>query len=351
MPDTFTKLFGSIVRSTIWCESNETRIVWMTLLALADSGGNIFSSTPGLAHTARVSLDLTEAAIEKLKSPDKYSRTKDHEGRRIEDIDGGWHLLNHAKYRSLMSYEERKEYNRVKQQEHRERMSKNVKEVIDKSTSVMDSQQKSAMSAHSDSDSDSDSDKQLSDLSTNPHSSQKTVKRETLFPIDQEAKKKDESPEFVKAWNALGRPFKEIEVWSKKRNAAFQSRMRDSKFDWRKLLGIISKSPFCQGQNDRGWIADVEFFLRPGTYIKAMEGKYDERVSSFGAKHSGGGAATTAGKRKQLEDLFGKAKKSLPIEPRPLGSDDENAGRSGGNDSGGESENPESPVSGNQVRY
>lgn len=33
-------------------------------------------------------------------------------GRRIAEIDGGWRLLNHAKYRHIRSSEERREYMR-----------------------------------------------------------------------------------------------------------------------------------------------------------------------------------------------------------------------------------------------
>jgi hypothetical protein len=38
-------------------------------------------------------------------SPDPDSRTPEHEGRRIEVIDGGWRLLNHEKYRAIRDEE------------------------------------------------------------------------------------------------------------------------------------------------------------------------------------------------------------------------------------------------------
>lgn len=47
--------------------------------------------------------------------------------------------------------------------------------------------------------------------------------------------------------------------------------------EWRLILGRINASPFCLGQNDRGWKADVEFFLRPDTATKVLEGKYDAK--------------------------------------------------------------------------
>ena len=37
----FTKLFQSILTSSVWSEDNETRIVWITMLALADQNGSV----------------------------------------------------------------------------------------------------------------------------------------------------------------------------------------------------------------------------------------------------------------------------------------------------------------------
>lgn len=109
---TFTKLFTSITESTIWAEPDHTRLVWITMLAMADHAGRVWGSIPGLANRARVPLEKCEEALRSLMSPDKYSRTKDHEGRRIEEIDGGWRLLNHAKYRAIRDEESIKESKR-----------------------------------------------------------------------------------------------------------------------------------------------------------------------------------------------------------------------------------------------
>lgn len=115
----FTKLFSSITDSTIWREPDHVRIVWITMLAKSDSSGFVWASIPGLSDAARVSLEQCVEAIEKLKSPDQWSRSKESEGRRIEDVDGGWRLLNYDKYRKIRNMEERREYVRKKVAEHR----------------------------------------------------------------------------------------------------------------------------------------------------------------------------------------------------------------------------------------
>jgi hypothetical protein len=112
MSMTFTKLFSSITASTIWAARDQTRIVWITMLAMADQHGRVWGSLPGLAHIARVSVDDCQTALAELAGPDKYSRTKEHDGRRVEAIDGGWHLLNHAKYRAIRDEESIKESKR-----------------------------------------------------------------------------------------------------------------------------------------------------------------------------------------------------------------------------------------------
>src|ERR1035441_7698731 len=103
----YTKLFSSILGSTIWGEANSTRIVWITLLALADRDGIAEASIPGLANFARVTIGEAEAAVKKFMEPDRYSRSPEHDGRRIEPVDGGWQILNHDKYRLRMSAEDR----------------------------------------------------------------------------------------------------------------------------------------------------------------------------------------------------------------------------------------------------
>ena len=105
MSMTFTKLFSSITESTIWVAPDAYRLCWITMLAMADRQGRVWASIPGLANRARISVDDCRAAIAFFLAPDVDSRTKDHDGRRIEEIDGGWKLLNHAKYRAIRDEE------------------------------------------------------------------------------------------------------------------------------------------------------------------------------------------------------------------------------------------------------
>lgn len=96
------------------------------MLALKNKSGIVEGSVPGLADMARLNLADTVEALKTLSEPDEYSRTKEFEGRRIQEIEGGWLVLNHEKWRKKMSADERRDYLRIKQREHRERVNKSV---------------------------------------------------------------------------------------------------------------------------------------------------------------------------------------------------------------------------------
>jgi hypothetical protein len=122
----FTKLFNTIVTSTIWQEDDKTRIVWITMLAIADANGIVSASIPGLASVANVEVDAARVAVQKFEQIDPDSRTKDFDGRRIEPIEGGWRILNYFKYRRMLSQEERREYKAHWIAERRRQLSTNV---------------------------------------------------------------------------------------------------------------------------------------------------------------------------------------------------------------------------------
>jgi hypothetical protein len=149
----YTKLFASILDSTIWREDDKTRIVWITMLAMSNQWGDVQSSIPGLADRARVSIPEAEKALKVLAEPDEYSRTKDHDGRRIQEVDGGWRILNHGKYREKMSQDERREYLARKQREFRARRKQGDPVNIE-STDVNSCGDKSTPSTHTEADSE-----------------------------------------------------------------------------------------------------------------------------------------------------------------------------------------------------
>lgn len=214
----FTKLFSSILDSTIWQEPAETKIVWITMLAMVDRNGEVHASVPGLARRAGVTLQQCESALECLSSPDPYSRTTDHEGRRIDSIDGGWTLLNHGKYRALLSKEERREYNRQKQAEYRARKRLDVN---DTSITVGDNEQ----NAHiTDADADADPEEEIPVEESNQKASPPEYPPEVIafwkaYPASGKArssrKKTQAAWKSIKAWADPKQILQSIQDWSR----------------------------------------------------------------------------------------------------------------------------------------
>lgn len=114
MSNGFVKIYGSILQSSIWLENAETKVLWITMLAMADQRGMVDASVIGLAHAANISREKCEAALATLSSPDPNSKSKQFGGRRVRATKGVWLILNYTRYREVrtakqVSEAERKE--------------------------------------------------------------------------------------------------------------------------------------------------------------------------------------------------------------------------------------------------
>lgn len=131
----YAKLFGSILDSSIWQESKETKVLWITMLAMKDRDGLVEAAIPGLAKRAGLTIQETMTSLQVLLSPDPWSRTPDHEGRRIEAVPGGWRVLNHDEYRHREDLEERREKAAERQRKSRARRAPEDPDVTGSHTS------------------------------------------------------------------------------------------------------------------------------------------------------------------------------------------------------------------------
>jgi hypothetical protein len=141
----FTKLFKGITRSSLWSLDNDHKAVWVFLMAEADENGCVVCTVPGIAKANDVTVEKAEAIIKRFMSPDPYSGTKELEGRRIEEIDRGWRLVNHAKFRRMRSREEKLEYDRLYRENERlaAKLAKLEGEKVKKTEDVVDSRKPS----------------------------------------------------------------------------------------------------------------------------------------------------------------------------------------------------------------
>ncbi len=121
-PPVYNKIFTKILDSSIWLETDATRLVWLTLIASMDENGFVqFASVRNLAHRTRVSEQAANEAVKILESTDKDSSDPENDGRRIERIPGGWIVLNAAKYRELVTRAVAQEKTRLRVARFREK--------------------------------------------------------------------------------------------------------------------------------------------------------------------------------------------------------------------------------------
>jgi hypothetical protein len=85
--------------------------------------------------------------------------------------------------------------------------------------------------------------------------------------------------ELKECWNAHSGLRKILSI-NRDRRKALCAR-RKEKFwreNWQAAIDRASKSSFCRGANQSGWVIDVDFFLKDGCVAKILEGKYDDRA-------------------------------------------------------------------------
>jgi hypothetical protein len=95
----FVMLWNKTLDSSIWMESNETRILWFTMLMMKDKDGVVLASRIGLANRARLKPEECEVSLKVLTSPDKNDTSGVQGGERLKIIPGGWQIINHDAYK------------------------------------------------------------------------------------------------------------------------------------------------------------------------------------------------------------------------------------------------------------
>jgi hypothetical protein len=73
-----------------------------------------------------VTVEEATAAVKTLESPDGESANKEHDGRRIERVDGGWMILNAGLYRDIVTRTEKLRLNRERVARHRAKKAGNA---------------------------------------------------------------------------------------------------------------------------------------------------------------------------------------------------------------------------------
>ena len=294
MSDTYAKLFRSIAASTIVSEPLATRWLWVTMLSQADRQGRVYASIPGLARIANISIQEVHAALDCFMAPDPYSRTPDNDGRRIEEIDGGWRLLNYAKYDSMRNEAERRDYKREWDRKNRpsghKRSKKSEAEPKDETrqsdsspTGPTETRQSDPMSHVSCLMSQEKLESPIGDLSP-------AVPDDATSAADVGGEQPSGRPpcphlRIIALYHEVLPELRQVREWNETRKRLLQRRWaespeRQSVDWWREFFGYVRRSRFLMGQttsrDGRPFDCDLEWLIRPQNFAKVVEGKYED---------------------------------------------------------------------------
>jgi hypothetical protein len=83
-------------------------------------------------------------------------------------------------------------------------------------------------------------------------------------------------------WNDICGEISTVRATKGPRLKHIRARLQESPDEahWREVFVKISVSPFCRGENDKGWRASFDWVLQPDVQWKVLEGKYDTRRST-----------------------------------------------------------------------
>jgi hypothetical protein len=149
----YTKVFRTIYDGTL-ADNWQALVTFQQLLILSNEEGVVDMTIAAIHRTTGIPVDILQQGIAILEAPDHGSRTPDMEGRRIARLDEhrewGWFLINFAKYRQMLTREEKKEADRVRIQAKREaektKENSNVADCRGSSRTVADCRKESQVS-------------------------------------------------------------------------------------------------------------------------------------------------------------------------------------------------------------
>lgn len=77
----------------------------------------------------------------------------------------------------------------------------------------------------------------------------------------------------LEIWNSNRGALPEGTTLNPSRERAAKSRVRENGDPayWEKIVKAIASNPFCRGENDRGWVATIDYLLRPNTHVRVAE--------------------------------------------------------------------------------
>lgn len=111
----YGKLFASMYEGSLYGQW-QALVTFQQMIVLADCEGRVDMTPQALAARTSIPFEIIEKGIALLEAPDSYSRSADHDGRRIVRVDAarpwGWEIVNYKYYRNLATAEDKRRADR-----------------------------------------------------------------------------------------------------------------------------------------------------------------------------------------------------------------------------------------------
>ena len=153
----YGKIFVTMYDGTL-IENWKGLVTFQQMIVLADENGVIDTTPKVLSARTGIPLEIIEEGIAVLEAEDKYSRSPEENGKRIERIDAhrpwGWIIVNYGKYVRLGNRNDKKQADKERIAAKREALRANKKEGLSNRREVSQSVASVAKVAHIDIDID-----------------------------------------------------------------------------------------------------------------------------------------------------------------------------------------------------
>lgn len=149
-------------------------------------------------------------------------------------------------------------------------------------------------------------------LSSKEKNSLQSSQRKSAEADPIEAPKDDETTDFRKLADFFNEELKknksiipQIRAIGGQRKSSTAARIREhGKAAFAEVAKKAAMSDFLNGRNDRCWVADFDWMIKPNNFIKVLEGNYDNRQQNNNQRYGNTGKHNQRGKGGNPEDGY-----------------------------------------------
>ena len=122
---------------------------------------------------------------------------------------------------------------------------------------------------------------------------------------DKRKEKEKNRKEIVDIYNSTCTNLPKIQKITEKRNKSINNFLKEFSLEqFKQICNIANSSDFLTGNNDRGWKADFDFFMRVDKSTAVLEGKYNTNLPKIEQPKQETEAEKIARKTRELEEAI-----------------------------------------------